>query len=47
MNDQISNWDIRLATRKQALTRQFSSMETSLSSMKNQSNWLAGQLANL
>jgi flagellar hook-associated protein 2 len=47
MNDQISNWDIRLATRKDALTRQFSSMETSLSSMKNQSNWLAGQLANL
>jgi flagellar hook-associated protein 2 len=47
MNDQISNWDIRLATRKDSLTRQFSSMETSLSSMKNQSNWLAGQLANL
>ncbi len=48
MNDQISNWDIRLATRKKtALTRQFANLETSLSSMKNQSNWLAGQLAGL
>lgn len=47
MNDQISNWDIRLATRKTALTRQFANLETSLSSMKNQSNWLAGQLAGL
>ncbi|MDP9798037.1 flagellar hook-associated protein 2 [Catenuloplanes nepalensis] len=47
MNDQISNWDIRLATRKTALNRQFANLETSLSSMKNQSNWLAGQLSGL
>ena len=47
MNDQISGWDVRLAARKTALTRQFSAMETSLSSLKNQSNWLSGQIASL
>ncbi len=47
MNDQISSWDIRLAARKTALTRQFSAMETSLSSLNNQSSWLSGQLASL
>ncbi len=38
MNDQIDNWDIRLATRKAALSKQFAGLETSLSSMKNQSS---------
>ncbi len=47
MNDQISGWDVRLAARKLALTRQFSAMETSLSSLNNQSSWLSGQLASL
>jgi flagellar hook-associated protein 2 len=40
----IEAWDLRLAARKEALTRQFSAMETALSSLKNQSSWLAGQL---
>ncbi len=40
----IADWDLRLAARKEALTRQFSAMETALSSLKNQSSWLAGQL---
>ncbi len=40
----IADWDLRLATRRETLTRQFTAMETALSSLKNQSTWLAGQL---
>ncbi|GIE80099.1 flagellar hook-associated protein 2 [Actinoplanes philippinensis] len=47
LNDQIDNWDVRLATRRQALQRQYSSLETSLGNLKNQSSWLSGQLAGL
>ena len=43
----IADWDLRLATRKETLTRQFTAMETALSSLKNQSTWLAGQLGSL
>src|SRR4051794_6293930 len=43
----IDAWDLRLAQRRQTLTRQFTAMETALSSMRNQSNWLAGQLNSL
>ncbi len=46
-NSQISNWDVRLAARKEALSRQFTAMETALSSLKQQSTWLAGQLSSL
>jgi flagellar hook-associated protein 2 len=44
---QIDDWDIRLAARKVTLTRQFTAMETALSSLKSQSSWLAGQLSSL
>jgi flagellar hook-associated protein 2 len=47
ITDRIAAWDLRLAKRKEMLTRQFGAMETALSSLKNQSNWLAGQLAQL
>lgn len=47
LNSRIEDWDDRLAARKAALQRQFSSMETALSSLKNQSSWLAGQLNSL
>jgi len=47
LNDQVSEWDIRLDMRKTALQKQFASLETALSSMKNQSSWLAGQIAGL
>jgi len=47
LNKQVADWDIRLDTRKAALQRQFSNLETSLSSLRNQSNWLAGQLSRL
>ncbi|TDO40034.1 flagellar filament capping protein FliD [Paractinoplanes brasiliensis] len=47
LNNQISNWDIRLAARKLALQKTYSDLETALGKLKNQSNWLAGQLSGL
>jgi flagellar hook-associated protein 2 len=47
ITDRIEAWDLRLAKRKEMLTRQFSAMETALSSLKNQSTWLAGQINSL
>lgn len=47
LGTRIEGWDSRLLARKAALQRQFSAMETALSALKNQSNWLAGQLAAL
>jgi flagellar hook-associated protein 2 len=44
LQERIEGWDQRLARRKEALTRQFTAMETALSSLKNQSTWLAGQI---
>jgi flagellar hook-associated protein 2 len=45
--DRIDAWDLRLAKRKEMLTRQFTAMETALSSLRNQSTWLAGQINSL
>jgi flagellar capping protein FliD len=47
IQERIDAWDLRLAKRKEALTRQFTSMETALSSLRNQSTWLAGQINSL
>ncbi len=47
LETRIAAWDVRLAKRKETLTRQFTAMETALSSLKNQSTWLAGQLNSL
>lgn len=47
LEEQISAWDRRLALRQATLRRQFSAMETALSSMRQQSNWLAGQVNQL
>jgi flagellar hook-associated protein 2 len=47
LNTQITGWDGRLAIRKQALQRQFANLEVSLGKLRNQSSWLAGQLASL
>ncbi|WP_430780658.1 flagellar filament capping protein FliD [Actinoplanes sp. G11-F43] len=47
LNEQIENWDVRLATRKQALQRQYAALESSLGTLKNQSSWLSGQIASL
>jgi flagellar capping protein FliD len=45
--DRIAAWDLRLAKRKEMLTRQFTAMETALSGLRNQSTWLAGQINSL
>jgi flagellar capping protein FliD len=47
IQERIDSWDLRLAKRKETLTRQFTAMETSLSSLRNQSTWLAGQINSL
>jgi flagellar capping protein FliD len=47
LQERIDAWDLRLAKRKETLTRQFTAMETALSSLRNQSTWLAGQINGL
>ena len=47
LGEQIADWDVRLAQRKQTLQTQFTNMEVALGQLKDQSNWLAGQLASL
>ncbi|WNV76473.1 flagellar filament capping protein FliD [Geodermatophilus sp. DSM 44513] len=43
----IDAWDQRLELRQQTLTRQFTALESALSSLQSQSSWLSGQLASL
>ena len=47
LNQQISSWDLRLSTRKGNLEKQYAALETALSTMKSQSDYLASQLAGL
>lgn len=47
LNDAVQDWDVRLQLRRNALTRQFTALETALSQMNNQSNWLSGQIKSL
>ena len=47
LNARIADWDVRLQTRKATLQRTYSALEVSLSSLKSQSSWLAGQLNSL
>ncbi|MEU4559947.1 flagellar filament capping protein FliD [Actinoplanes sp. NPDC023936] len=47
LNEQVSNWDVRLSARRMALQRQYAALETALGKMQNQSTWLAGQLSGL
>nr|WP_281363404.1 flagellar filament capping protein FliD [Nocardioides perillae] len=47
LNDSIEAWDTRLELRRSMLTRQFTALETALSQMNSQSNWLAGQISSL
>ena len=44
---QISNWDVRLAAKQTALTKQYAGLETALGKLKSQSTWLSGQIASL
>jgi flagellar hook-associated protein 2 len=47
LDDQIANWDLRLASRREGLQRTYSALEVALSNMQSQSTWLAGQLSGL
>ncbi|WP_026421624.1 flagellar filament capping protein FliD [Actinokineospora inagensis] len=47
LNDQISDWDTRLAAKKTALQTQYANLETALGKLKDQASWLSGQLASL
>jgi flagellar hook-associated protein 2 len=47
LDARISDWDVRLAAREATMRRQFAAMETALGKLRDQSNWLAGQLASL
>ena len=47
LTSQISNWDVRLASKRTALQKTYSDLEVSLGKLKNQSSWLAGQLGGL
>ena len=46
-HNRISDWDVTLAARKEALEKQYSALETALGKLKNQSTWLAGQINQL
>jgi flagellar hook-associated protein 2 len=43
----IAAWDIRLDLRRTALERQFTAMETALSTLQNQGQWLSSQISSL
>jgi flagellar hook-associated protein 2 len=47
LQDSIDDWDLRLDLRRTTLSRQFTALETALSTLKSQGDWLAGQLASL
>lgn len=47
LGNDIDDWDTRLELRRTSLTRQYTALETALSSMQSQGNWLAGQIAHL
>lgn len=47
LNNQVSEWDMRLELRKTALQKQFSNLEIAMGKMQQQSSWLSGQLAGL
>jgi flagellar hook-associated protein 2 len=47
LNTEITDWDTRLAARRVAIQRQYTNLETALGRLKDQSSWLAGQLASL
>jgi flagellar hook-associated protein 2 len=47
LEDDIAGWDLRLASRREALQRQYTALEVALGSLQSQGNWLSGQLAGL
>ena len=47
LNNQISDWDVRLADRQAALQTQYTNLEVALGKLKDQSSWLSGQISSL
>lgn len=47
LSEQVSDWDRRLAVRKEGLQKTYSALEVTLSNLNSQSSWLAGQLSSL
>lgn len=47
LEDGIAAWDVRLELRRAALTRQFTALETALSTVQAQSSWLSSQIASM
>lgn len=47
LQTEIDDWTTRLQDKQAALQQQFTAMETALGKLKDQSNWLSGQLASL
>jgi flagellar hook-associated protein 2 len=47
LQSRIDAWDLRLELRQQALTKQFTALESALGGLQNKSMWLSSQLANL
>ena len=46
-NDQIAEWDLRLAKRQSTLERTYSALEVRMSALNSQSTWLTSQIASL
>lgn len=47
LGDSITDWDDRLELRRTSLQQQYTALETALSSLKSQGDWLSGQIAQL
>ena len=47
LQEQIDSWDLRLQLRQETLTARFTAMETALSTLKSQGDWLSSQLSSL
>ncbi len=47
LNASIADWDDRLQVRQATLKKTYSALEVALGKMKDQANWLAGQIASL
>ena len=45
--DDIADWDTRLASRREALQRQYTALEAALGKLQSQGSWLAGQIGSL
>jgi flagellar hook-associated protein 2 len=47
LGNSIDAWDVRLTARREALEKQYAALETALSKLQSQSQWLNGQISSL